>query len=65
MFHWKKAHNNARQPDTAKLRWKNLSVLDPMFGCFKLDFPQTDIACLSSASEVSKLFCPTTTQAIT
>jgi len=31
----KKARNNGRTPDTAKLRWKaRLSVLDTTFGCF-------------------------------
>jgi len=31
----KKAHNNARLPDTAKTQWKAiLLVLDPTFGCF-------------------------------
>jgi len=35
IFRWQKARNNARPPDTAKLRWKEvLSVLDPTFGCF-------------------------------
>jgi len=35
IFHWQKARNNARPPDTAKLRWKPiLSALDPTFGCF-------------------------------
>jgi len=35
IFHWQKAHNNAKPLDTAKLRWKAiLSVLDPTFGCF-------------------------------
>jgi len=34
IFHWQKARNNARAPDTAKLRWTILSVLDPAFGCF-------------------------------
>jgi len=33
-FHQQKARNNARPPDTAKLRWKGiLSVLDPTFVC--------------------------------
>jgi len=35
IFHWQKARNNTRPPDTAKLRWKAiLSVVDPTFGCF-------------------------------
>jgi len=33
-----KAHNNARQPGTAKLRQTAiLSVLDATFGCYQLD----------------------------
>jgi len=35
IFHWQKARNNARPPDTTKLQWKAiLSVSDPMFGWF-------------------------------
>jgi len=35
IFHWQKVCNNARPPDTAKLRWEDiLSILDPTFGCF-------------------------------
>ena len=46
---FKKARNNARQPDTAELRWKAvLSVLDATFGCCQLHFPQTVIACWNS-----------------
>jgi len=44
-----KARNNARQPGTAELRRKAvLSVLDAMFGCYQLDWSQTEIACGNS-----------------
>jgi len=36
IFPSQKARNNARQPDTAELRWKAiLSVLDATFGCYQ------------------------------
>jgi len=35
IFHWQKARNNARPPETAKLGWKTLlSEVDPTFGYF-------------------------------
>ena len=41
-----KARNNARQVGTAQLRRKAmLSVLDATFGCYQLDWPQTEIVC--------------------
>ena len=46
ILRWQKAHNNARPPDTAELRWKAILsalYLCPTFGCFKPDCPQTDI----------------------
>jgi len=40
-----KARNNARQVGTAQLRRKAiLSVLHATFGCYQLDWPQTEIA---------------------
>jgi len=56
VFHWRKARNSARPPDTTELRWKAvLSVLDPTFACFQLDCPQTDIACWSSVCWLNQL----------
>jgi len=35
IFHWQKARNNARPPETAKIWWKAiLSALHPTFRCF-------------------------------
>jgi len=52
IFHWQKARNNARPPDTAKLRWKSiLSVLDPTFCCL----PSVS-CCLPSAYGIEQGF---------